>query len=62
MPLFYLHLCDGEGYHRDEEGLKLADVRAARFAIAGLRDTLAGEILGYCSAEGFPLPLLLIEG
>ena len=45
MPLFYLHLCDSEGYHRDEEGVEVGDLAAARAsAILGLRDTLAGEI------------------
>ena len=45
MALFYLHLCDGEGYHKDEEGLELADLSAARAAaVSGLRDTLAGDI------------------
>jgi hypothetical protein len=45
VPLFYLHLCDGEGYHRDDEGMEVADLAEARAsAIEGLRDTLAGEI------------------
>jgi hypothetical protein len=45
MPLFYLHLCDGEGYHKDVEGVERASVEAARAAaIEGLRDTLAGDI------------------
>lgn len=45
MPRFYLHVCNGDGFVEDEEGLDLPSLAAARFkAIQGLRDILAGEI------------------
>lgn len=43
MPRFHLHIHDGSGFSRDEEGLDLADLEAARQqALAGIR-SLAGE-------------------
>jgi hypothetical protein len=45
MPRFYFHVCDGNGFTEDEEGLELPSVPAARAkAINGLRDLLAGEL------------------
>jgi hypothetical protein len=45
MPLFYLHLCNGQGLVEDEEGADYPTIAAARSAaIKGLRDALAGDI------------------
>jgi hypothetical protein len=45
MPLFYLHICNGNGFTEDEEGADYADLAAAReAAIMGLRDIMAGEL------------------
>lgn len=45
MPRFYLHICNGNGFTEDEEGLELADTAVARkAAIAGLRDVTAGDL------------------
>jgi len=30
MPLFYLHVCNGNGFVADEEGQEFADLAAAR--------------------------------
>jgi hypothetical protein len=47
MPRFYLHMCNGNGFAEDVEGLELADEAAARkAAIAGLRDVTAGDLAG----------------
>jgi hypothetical protein len=36
MPRFYLHICNGNGFTEDEEGVELADEAAVRkAAIAG---------------------------
>ena len=32
MPLFYLHLCNGQGFVEDEEGADYATIAAARAA------------------------------
>jgi hypothetical protein len=43
MPRFHLHIHDRGGVSFDEEGLELADLRAARaYAVDGIR-SLAGE-------------------
>jgi hypothetical protein len=45
LPVFYLHLCNGNGFTEDAEGaeyVNLADARVA--AIAGLRDIMAAEL------------------
>jgi hypothetical protein len=45
MPLFYLHVCNGNGFVEDEEGTEFPDLAAARLAaIDGLRDILAAEV------------------
>jgi hypothetical protein len=45
MPLFYLHVCDGDGFNEDEEGHNLPDLEAARAAaIRGARDLMAEEM------------------
>lgn len=45
MPLYFFHVCNGDGYTPDEEGRELADEGAARSAaLAGARDILAEEI------------------
>lgn len=45
MPLYFFHVCNGDGFTRDEEGRELADEAEARFeALAGARDIMAEEI------------------
>ncbi len=45
MPLFYLHVCNGDGFTEDEEGHALPDLAAARAAaIKGLRDIMSNEL------------------
>ena len=45
VPLFYFHVCNGNGFTEDEDGLDLPSVPAARaVAINALRDLLAGEL------------------
>jgi hypothetical protein len=45
MPLFYLHVCNGNGFIEDEEGQELADLAAAReAAIHGARDIMREDI------------------
>jgi hypothetical protein len=45
MPRYYFHVCNGDGFTTDEEGLELPDVHAARTtAIQGLRDIMASEL------------------
>ena len=45
MPRFYLHLCDGNGFIEDQEGVELPDEAAARrAAIDGARDVMMGEL------------------
>ena len=46
MPRFYLHICNGNGFTEDEEGVELPDVHVARLrAIESLRDIMASEML-----------------
>lgn len=45
MPMFYLHMCDGNGFVEDDEGLVLQDEATARkTAISGARDIMAGDV------------------
>jgi hypothetical protein len=45
MPLFYLHVCNGNGFIEDEEGTELPDAAAAReAAIHGARDIMREDI------------------
>lgn len=45
MPLFYLHICNGNGFTEDREGQELPnDEDAYREAVRGLRDLMAGEL------------------
>lgn len=45
MPLYYLHVCNGNGFVEDEEGQELADLDAARSAaLRGARDIMSEEI------------------
>jgi hypothetical protein len=45
MPLFFLHVYNRTGCSRDEEGLDLPDLDAARAeAAAGIRSILADEV------------------
>lgn len=47
MPVFYLHVCNGNGFIEDEEGHDLADADAARArATAGARDIMSEEMRG----------------
>ena len=49
MPHYYLHLHNGLGFVRDEEGLELPDVAAARAqAISGIRSIVSDEVLQGC--------------
>lgn len=45
MPLYYLHVCDGNGFVEDEEGRELPNEAAARAeAIIGARDIMTADI------------------
>ena len=45
MPVFYLHVCNGNGFTEDTEGQDFADLAAAQqTAIKGLREIIAGEM------------------
>ena len=45
MPRFYLHVCNGNGFTEDDEGMDLPDASAARLAaIKDLRDIGAFEM------------------
>lgn len=45
MPLYYFHICNGNGFIEDEEGRELADETEARSAaVAGARDIMAEEM------------------
>jgi hypothetical protein len=45
MPVYYLHVCNGDGFTEDEEGQEFADTGAALAAArAGLRDISANEL------------------
>ena len=45
MPLFFFHVCNGNGFTEDEEGRELADEAEARVAaLAGARDIMAEEM------------------
>ncbi|MET1111861.1 MAG: hypothetical protein ABWX67_10090 [Allosphingosinicella sp.] len=45
MPLFFFHVCNGNGFTEDEEGRELADETEARSAaLAGARDIMAEEM------------------
>jgi hypothetical protein len=47
MPLFYLHVCNGNGFTEDEEGHELVDAESARAkATAGARDIMSEEMRG----------------
>ena len=45
MPLFFFHVCNGNGFVEDEEGRDLPDEAAARSAaLVGARDIMAEEM------------------
>lgn len=45
VPRFYLHVCNGNGFVEDEEGVELPTLEAARaLAIEGARDIMAADI------------------
>jgi hypothetical protein len=45
MPLFYMHVCNGNGFVEDQEGVELADGDMARVrAIEAARDVMAGDL------------------
>ena len=45
MPRYYFHVCNGEGFTEDEEGLELRDEAAARkTAIKEARALMADEL------------------
>ena len=45
MPRYYFHVVDGTGVARDDEGLDLPDLAAARdLAVCGARDIIASEV------------------
>jgi hypothetical protein len=45
MPRFFLHICNGNGFIEDEEGVEAPDAATARQkAIEGLRDVTASEL------------------
>jgi len=45
MPHFYFHICNGNGFTEDEEGVALPDEAAARRnAVEAARDVMAGEL------------------
>ncbi|MET0375623.1 MAG: hypothetical protein ABW128_15375 [Rhizorhabdus sp.] len=46
MPHFYLHLINGSGVTRDDEGLELPDATAARHeALSAIRSILKEELV-----------------
>ncbi len=45
MPRYFFHVCNGDGFTQDDEGLDLPDLHAARAtAVQGLRDIMASEL------------------
>jgi len=47
MPLFFLHVRDGDGLIRDPEGSRLHDLEAARkYAIESARELMVHSIVG----------------
>lgn len=45
MPRYYMHVCNGNGFVEDQEGVELADRNAARAkAIEAARDVMAGDL------------------
>jgi hypothetical protein len=45
MPRFFLHMCNGNGFVEDDEGIEVANAATARQkAIEGLRDVTASEL------------------
>jgi len=45
MPLFFMHVCNGNGFVEDQEGVELADGDMARAkAVEAARDVMAGDL------------------
>lgn len=45
MPIYFFHVCNGNGFTEDKEGRELPDEAAARsVAVDGARDIMAGEM------------------
>ena len=45
MPLFYMHVCNGNGFSEDQEGKDLPNGEAAHAeAVKGARDIMAAEL------------------
>jgi hypothetical protein len=45
MPVFFFHLCNGNGFVEDEEGQELSDAPTARTkAVEAMRDLISGEV------------------
>jgi hypothetical protein len=45
MPRFFMHVCNGNGFVEDQEGVELADEASARVrAIEAARDVMAGDM------------------
>lgn len=45
MARYYFHICNGNGFTEDQEGMDLPDVDAARLAaLRGARDVMAADV------------------
>jgi hypothetical protein len=45
VPLYFFHVCNGDGFTEDEEGRELPDLEAARaYAIRDARSIMADEL------------------
>lgn len=45
MPRFYMHVCNGNGFVEDQEGVELSDRDAARErAVEAARDIMASDL------------------
>ncbi len=45
VPRYFMHVCNGDGFTTDEEGVELPDIHATRIAaIEGLREIMASEL------------------
>ncbi len=45
MPHFYMHVCNGNGFVEDQEGVELPDQDAARVkAVEAARDVMAADM------------------
>jgi len=63
MTLYYFHLRDGDAFVRDETGMELEDIHAARHeALQAARDMLADQLRAGEALDGQRIEITAVDG